>query len=180
MRSRLWRCSLSQLRPALPAEILGKEIASDPGLRDLLHQVMSSSRVGAVAVDKEGPPGPEHDLLPVHQGDGAGELSEVIPPPMVDLDGGAAPGLPSPPPGLEATPPVGVVPRRPREEEPDGESQTYLLRNHYWSLRLLDRVHQDYHQFLRQKMWRSFLSQKLFLKNHLNHPLRMWILRLPL
>ncbi len=124
MRSRLWRCSLSQLRPALPAEILGKEIASDPGLRDLLHQVMSSSRVGAVAVDKEGPPGPEHDLLPVHQGDGAGELSEVVPPPpMMDLDGGAAPGLPSPPPGLEATPPVGVVPRRLREEEPAGPTR---------------------------------------------------------
>ena len=119
MRSRLWRCSVSQLRPALPAEILGKEVASDPGLRDLLHQVMSSSRVGAVAVDREGPPGPEHDLLPVHQGEGAGELSEVIPPlPTVGLDGGIPSGLP-PPPGLEPPVPVpgGGGHRRMRENE---------------------------------------------------------------
>ena len=107
MRSRLWRCSLSQLRPALPAEILGKEIASDPGLRGLLHQVMSSSRVGAVAVDREGPPGPEHDLLPVHQGEGSGELPEAVAPhPETDGGIGAPPGIPHPP-GLEIPVPSG-------------------------------------------------------------------------
>ena len=119
MRSRLWRCSHSQLRPALPAEILGKEIASDPGLQDLLHQVMSSSRVGAVAVDKEGPPGPEHDLLPVHQGEGAGELPEAPSPHMdIEVGGGSMSAPPadlSPPPGLDIPVPAGV--RRTREAE---------------------------------------------------------------
>ena len=115
----MWRCSHSQLRPALPAEILGKEIASDPGLQELLHQVMSSSRVGAVAVDKEGPPGPEHDLLPVHQGEGAGELPEAPPPHMeIEVGGGPIPIHPAnlaPPPGLDAPVPAGI--RRTREVE---------------------------------------------------------------
>ena len=56
MRSRLWRCSAEQLRPALSSEILGKDLASDPALSTLLRQVISGQRAGAVDVAREGPP----------------------------------------------------------------------------------------------------------------------------
>ena len=81
MRSRLWRCSPEQLRPALPAEILGKEIASDPGLSELLRQVTSGIRTGAVDVVREGsPPGDQH-CAPVERTEGVGEVE------MQDPDG---------------------------------------------------------------------------------------------
>ena len=108
MRSRLWRCSADQLRPALPAEVLGMEVASDPGLQDLLHQIASSSRVGAVAVDKEGPPSAEHSLLPVDAVDGAGELPEETPIPDEEehptTSGPAAPNVAASPVSVSQTP----------------------------------------------------------------------------
>eukprot|EP00435_Cladocopium_sp_Y103_P028637 s478_g7.t1 len=67
MRSRLWRCSSSQLRAALPSEILGKDLASDPGLAALLQRVVSGVRPGAVDVAKEGPPPQEGALAPVER-----------------------------------------------------------------------------------------------------------------
>ena len=70
-------------------------------------------------MDKEGPPGPEHDLLPVHQGEGAGELPEAPPPHMeIEVGGGPIPIHPAnlaPPPGLDAPVPAGI--RRTREVE---------------------------------------------------------------
>ena len=39
MRTRLWRCSPEQLRPAMPAEVLGQEIATNPGVAELVRQV---------------------------------------------------------------------------------------------------------------------------------------------
>ena len=65
MRTRLWRCSSQQLRPALPSEILGRELITDPGLAELLRQVVSGSHAGAVDVEKEGPPPSSSSLGPV-------------------------------------------------------------------------------------------------------------------
>lgn len=42
MRTRLWRCSPEQLRPAMPAEVLGQEIATNPGVAELVRQVPRS------------------------------------------------------------------------------------------------------------------------------------------
>ena len=65
MRTRLWRCSPEQLRPAFPSEVLGRELASDPALGDLLRQVVSGSQTGAVDVSKEGPPDESDHLRPI-------------------------------------------------------------------------------------------------------------------
>ena len=67
MRSRLWRCSASQLRAALPSEVLGRELMTDPGLAELLRQVVSGSQVGAVDVAREGAPPPDRQLGPVQR-----------------------------------------------------------------------------------------------------------------
>ena len=56
MRTRLWRCSAEQLRPAFPSEVLGSQLSSDPELGELLRKVTSSTRAGAVDVVREGPP----------------------------------------------------------------------------------------------------------------------------
>ncbi|CAE7837485.1 unnamed protein product, partial [Symbiodinium necroappetens] len=65
MRTRLWRCSPEQLRPAFPSEVVGRELASDPALGELLRQVVSGSQTGAVDVSKEGPPDESDHLRPV-------------------------------------------------------------------------------------------------------------------
>ena len=70
MRSRLWRCSSEQLRPALSSDILGKDLASDPALSSLLQQVISGQRAGAVDVAREGPPPAESAVQPVERTDG--------------------------------------------------------------------------------------------------------------
>ena len=67
MRTRLWRCSKSQIRAALPNEVLGRELMSDPGLAELLRQVVSGSQAGAVDVAREGPPPPERLYGPVQR-----------------------------------------------------------------------------------------------------------------
>lgn len=77
MKSRLWRCGVGQLRAALPAEVLGRELASDPGLTELLRQVTSGVHTGAVDVSREGPP-PQHalDSGQIEKVDGVGQLQE--------------------------------------------------------------------------------------------------------
>ena len=81
MRTRLWRCSPEQLRAALPAEILGREIASDPGLSELLRQVISGTTAGAVDVVKEGsPPSDNAQFHPVDRQEiGCGEIEQRLP-----------------------------------------------------------------------------------------------------
>ncbi|CAE7241240.1 Abcb1 [Symbiodinium sp. CCMP2456] len=41
MRSRLWRCGSEQLRPAHPNEMLGAQMAEDPGLAEILRKINS-------------------------------------------------------------------------------------------------------------------------------------------
>lgn len=68
MRARLWRCSPEQLRAAMPSEILGRDIATDPSMSELLRQVLSGSQAGAVDVAREGPPPLDESTMPVaHQ-----------------------------------------------------------------------------------------------------------------
>ncbi|CAK8995356.1 Uncharacterized protein SCF082_LOCUS4325, partial [Durusdinium trenchii] len=67
MRSRLWRCSPEQIRAALPSEVLGRDLITNPGLGELLRQVVSGTHTGAVDVSKEGPPEPEDHLGPVRR-----------------------------------------------------------------------------------------------------------------
>ena len=67
MRTRLWRCAPEQLRAAMPSEILGKEIASSPGLAELLRQVNSGTYKGAVDVTRERPPGNGEQYHPVER-----------------------------------------------------------------------------------------------------------------
>ena len=115
MRTRLWRCSPEQLRPAMPAEILGREIASDPGLSELLRQVVSGTRAGAVDVVKEGnPSASEARFSPLdHDDQGCGQLEQVLPsdiphvPSVSPIPSGVLPVSQldppevQPPPGLE-------------------------------------------------------------------------------
>ena len=68
MRTRLWRCSPEQLRPAFPSEVLGRELASEPGLGELLRQVVSGGQAGAVDVSRELPPREDDHLRPVVKG----------------------------------------------------------------------------------------------------------------
>ncbi|CAE7228281.1 unnamed protein product, partial [Symbiodinium pilosum] len=56
MRTRLWRCSPEQLRPAFPSEVLGRQLASDPSHGELLRKIVSGAQTGAVDVAREGPP----------------------------------------------------------------------------------------------------------------------------
>ena len=151
MRTRLWRCAPEQLRAALPAEILGREIASDPGLSELLRQVISGTRTGAVDVVREGnPPHDGSQFQPIeHQEEGCGEVGQRLPSdiPHVPDVAPIAPGiLPSSqldgadinsdfqlPPGLE--PPQTIRAERRRsitsqqtEEEPAMEPATEDMR----------------------------------------------------
>lgn len=64
IRSRLWRCSPAQLRAASQVRFWEGELMSDPGLADLLRQVISGTQAGAVNVAREGPPPPERALRP--------------------------------------------------------------------------------------------------------------------
>ncbi|CAE7346579.1 RE1 [Symbiodinium natans] len=67
MRSRLWRCTPEQLRPAFPSEVLGRELASDPELADLLRRVVSGGQTEAVDVTRERPPAQTDQLMPVQE-----------------------------------------------------------------------------------------------------------------
>ena len=87
VRSRLWRCAAEQVRPALPSEILGKELASDPGLATLLHQVVSGSRAGAVDVAREGPPPGQAVAAPVERAEEGVQMADPqVQPPIIDAD----------------------------------------------------------------------------------------------
>lgn len=67
MRTRLWRCAPEQLRAAMPSEVLGKEIASSPGLAELLRQVNSGTYKGAVDVSRERYPDQAEHFHPVER-----------------------------------------------------------------------------------------------------------------
>ena len=105
MRTRLWRCSPSQLRAALPSEVLGRELASSPGLAELLRQVVSGTHAGAVDVQREGPPGPDQMLGPVER---AEEGVASVPSSNDGLRGREDPS-PRPPEEVEPIPP-GLLP----------------------------------------------------------------------
>lgn len=68
MRTRLWRCAPEQLRAALPSEVLGKDIASSPGLAELLRQVNSGTYKGAVDITKERFPSDGETAARSHRG----------------------------------------------------------------------------------------------------------------
>ena len=109
MRTRLWRCSAEQVRPALSSEILGKELASDPGLAALLRQVVSGTRAGAVDVAREGPPPPDGQLRAVEHDDQGVSRSGVVPaqpsPADQEQQQAAIEAVPIPPGILPAPPP---------------------------------------------------------------------------
>ncbi|CAK9075801.1 unnamed protein product [Durusdinium trenchii] len=67
MRTRLWRCSREQLRAALPSELLGRDLISNPELGELLRQVVSGTHAGTVDVSREGPPTGEEAYGPVQR-----------------------------------------------------------------------------------------------------------------
>jgi hypothetical protein len=131
MRSRLWRCSSEQLRPALPSEILGKDLASDPGLALLLRKVISGARAGAIDVVKEGPPPDHARLLAVEPAEEGVQLSDEMiqagpindPEPPVPVPVGILPsGSPTPIPQEPETPvPQHGDSRRPSTHEPASE-----------------------------------------------------------
>ena len=98
MRTRLWRCAPEQLRAAMPSEVLGKEIASSPGLAELLRQVNSGTYKGAVDVTRERFPDNSEQFHPVerdHQGVGAlqpqDERPTEAPAEVIPLPPGLAP-----------------------------------------------------------------------------------------
>ena len=123
MRTRLWRCTPEQLRPVFPSEVLGRQLASDPQLGELLRKVVSGSHAGAVDVTKEAPPAPEDDLAPVDRGpegehlpplQGQGTSSPTTEPPALEppqapqrIDPIPPGFLPTPEPPL---PPPGIPP----------------------------------------------------------------------
>lgn len=113
MRTRLWRCSPGQLRAALPSEVLGRELATSPGLSELLRQVISGTHAGAVDVQREGLPGPENMLGPVQRT----EDGVAVAPgsrPLSEADRPRPPDRPVPP--IESVPP-GLLPLgHPRED----------------------------------------------------------------
>ena len=145
MRSRLWRCSPEQLRAALPAEVLGREIASDPGLSELIRQVTSGVRTGAVDVVREGPPPAGTDYVPVERAEHGVEQIQHRPPDEVPVGviqqrepvsipsaprevvsvspGILAPGQPSPTTQPSASPSAsaGFPSRQVSEDEPASE-----------------------------------------------------------
>ena len=63
----------------MPSEVLGKDIASSPGLAELLRQVNSGTYKGAVDITKERFPSEGEQLSPVERNDqGAGQLQDPI------------------------------------------------------------------------------------------------------
>ena len=135
MRTRLWRCSSDQLRPALPSEVLGRELATDPGLSTLLRQVLGGVHAGAVDVAREGPPGVRDQLAPVQRLDEGVELAVEPLRRHADLPSEAAQSVEAIPSQL--LPPVGHEPslgaaseepatpsRRSSTEEPAGEPES--------------------------------------------------------
>jgi hypothetical protein len=58
MRSRIWKCSSDQLRPANEAETLGAELMTEKGLEQILKDT-KGQRATAIDVASEGPPPPE-------------------------------------------------------------------------------------------------------------------------
>ena len=130
MRTRLWRCAPEQLRPALPAEVLGRELATDPGIAELVRQVTSGIKTGAVDVAREGSPPPDDASTPIERVEGAGQvqLSEAdapergMPSMAEPVQVPSAPELvPAVPPGLvqSSSPPR---PRAPSDPWPDAHS----------------------------------------------------------
>ncbi len=98
MRTRLWRCAPEQLRAALPSEVLGKDIASSPGLAELLRQVNSGTYKGAVDITKERFPAGDEQLAPVERDEqGVGQVQDM---PAVDRPTEAPQDVVPVPPGL--------------------------------------------------------------------------------
>ena len=64
MRSRLWKCSSDQLRPATYSESIGAELMDSEELEPILSMV-KSKRATAVDVASEGPPPDEADMTQV-------------------------------------------------------------------------------------------------------------------
>eukprot|EP00439_Symbiodinium_sp_Y106_P059202 s5068_g8.t1 len=128
MRTRLWRCTPEQLRAADPSETLGRQLASDPALGELLRQVTAGTQARAVDVAREGPPSSdlEENQAPIQRASEGPDIAEGT----QRLDSAAdapqqaphevpqvPPGL-LPPPRLEP-PPHAVRPgRRPSEPGP--------------------------------------------------------------
>ncbi|OLQ04125.1 hypothetical protein AK812_SmicGene12846 [Symbiodinium microadriaticum] len=128
MRTRLWRCSPEQLRLAHPAEEMGQQLASDPGLSELLRRVLSGSTAGAVNVMREGPPSEANRLAPVDQEESGPPLAaeaptsqaeEVLPIPP----GLLPPGLPPPANEVQGDDP-GTLPEEGQPAVPSRRSST--------------------------------------------------------
>ena len=122
MRARLWRCSTEQLRPALPSEIMGKDLAADPGLASLLHKVISGHRSGAVDVAREGAPPPaarSHPVESVGEGVQIAGSSPSDGPPLPPDQPSSAPDAAQPmPPGFVPSPAAPASMNVPQEPAP--------------------------------------------------------------
>ena len=106
MRTRLWRCGPEQLRPADPSEMMGRQLATDPALGELLRQVTAGSQAKAVDVAREGPP-PEDDEAELHRlHDGPDLSGPAVPLPVLPQQ--APQEVPPVPPGL--LPPPRLLP----------------------------------------------------------------------
>ena len=115
MRSRLWKCSSDQLRPALRTEVLGAALSHDAGLEDLLTQVTSNRRAAAVNVEIEGPPSkeawhqPPLDPIPepVPSHEESPQVPNIVLPPGISISSSSPEIIPeqAPPstPALDAT-----------------------------------------------------------------------------
>ena len=94
---------------SLPSEVLGRKLASDPEMAELLRKVMSGTTAGAVDVVREGPPRENGDELLPPQTEGSGETI-----PLQDtLEGvdSQAQGLPQEAPREVPPVPPGLWPR---------------------------------------------------------------------
>ncbi|CAE7324282.1 RE1, partial [Symbiodinium necroappetens] len=130
MRSRLWRCGPEQLRPAHPNEMLGAQMAEDPGLAELLRKINSGVRAGITDVSNERPPLPPEEFAPVVRDQEGVPLGgeEVSRPSEAPQPVEAVPErlLPRPAPGVQSdegriVPPPGLPPppqRDWRDQEP--------------------------------------------------------------
>ena len=113
MRTRLWRCSPEQLRAALPSEIMGRELMSDPGLAELLRQVVAGTQTGALDISKESGPTASEELGAVERDDlgvaRGGEPLQIATRshPLPDMVSSASDSAPQ-----SAATPVAVVPDR--------------------------------------------------------------------
>ncbi|CAE7227094.1 unnamed protein product [Symbiodinium sp. CCMP2456] len=81
MRTRLWRCAPEQLRPADPSEMMGRQLATDPALGELLRQVVSGTQARAIDVAREGPPPTSNEEADsaVHRVPDGPEVTEEVP-----------------------------------------------------------------------------------------------------